>query len=117
MRRREFITLFGGAATWRLAARAQPAGTAPRVGLVSTGADPSDPVVFRPFLEQMRELGYTDGENIVFERRFAGGRDELISGFVADLVHRGVDILVVTGTREAFAAKQEIGRASCRERV
>ena len=54
----------------------------------------------------MQTLGYIDGQNIIFDRRFAAGRDELIGGFVADLVRRSVDIMVVTGTRESIAAKQ-----------
>jgi ABC-type uncharacterized transport system substrate-binding protein len=107
MNRREFITLLGGAAvSWPLAARAQPVRTVPIVGLVSIGASPNDPANLRPFLEQMRELGYVDGQNIVFDRRFAAGDDGLIEGFVADLVRRPVDIIVATGTREVVAAKQ-----------
>jgi putative tryptophan/tyrosine transport system substrate-binding protein len=106
MRRREFVLLGGAAVASPFIARAQQTGTLPRVALVSTGANPSDPVVFLPFIEQMRELGYVDGQSIVFERRFAGGRVELIQGFIADVVHRAVDIIVVTGTRETFAAKQ-----------
>jgi putative ABC transport system substrate-binding protein len=66
---------------------------------------PGDPVVFRPFLEQLRELGYVEGRNITLERRFAAGRDELIGDFVADLVQRKVDIIVVTGDRESITAK------------
>jgi putative ABC transport system substrate-binding protein len=54
----------------------------------------------------MRELGYVDGQNVVFDRRFAAGDDTLIGGFVADLVRRPVDIIVATGTREVIAAKQ-----------
>jgi ABC-type uncharacterized transport system substrate-binding protein len=103
MKRREFITLLGGAAIWPVMARAQ---RVPVVGLVSIGASPAEPVNFRPFLEQMRELGYVDGQNIIFDRRFAAGDDRLIGGFVADLVRRPVDIIVVTGTREAIAAKR-----------
>jgi putative ABC transport system substrate-binding protein len=105
MWRREFMTLIGGVAVMPLASRAQQASSVPRVGLVSIGADPGDPVVFRPFLEQLRTLGYVEGRNITLERRFAAGRDELISDFVADLVQRKVDIIVVTGTRESITAK------------
>jgi putative tryptophan/tyrosine transport system substrate-binding protein len=105
MRRREFILLIGGGGVLFRSARAQPASPIPRVGLVSIGADVGDPVVFRPFLEQLRELGYVEGRNIILERRFAGGRDELIGDFVADLVQRSVDIIVVTGNRESIAAK------------
>ena len=102
MRRREFIALLGGAAAEPLTVRAQQ--LKPRIGLVSVGADPSNPVLFLPFLQQMRDLGYTDGYNIVFEKRFAGGHDDLINGFVADLVQRQVDVIVVTGQRESIAA-------------
>jgi putative tryptophan/tyrosine transport system substrate-binding protein len=105
VRRREFITLFGGAAAaWPLAARAQPARPVPIVGLVSIAATATDAANFRGFLEQMRELGYFDGANIIFDRRFAAGREELIDGYVADLVRRPVDIIVVTGTRESLTA-------------
>jgi hypothetical protein len=100
MRRREFVSLFGGAAVaWPLAARAQSPRPVPIVGLVSIAATATDAANFRGFLEQMRELGYLDGTNIVFDRRFAGGREELIDGYVADLVRRPVDVIVVTGTR------------------
>ena len=105
MRRREFMTLIGGVAMSQQAARAQQASPLPRVGLVSIGADPGDPVVFRPFLEQLRTLGYIEGRNITLERRFAAGRDELIGDFVADLVQRKVDVIVVTGDREGLTAK------------
>jgi putative ABC transport system substrate-binding protein len=104
--RREFITLLGGAAAaWSLAARAQSA-LMPHVGLVSIGASPSDPAIFRPFLEQIRNLGYIDGHNIILERRFAAGHAEQIKDFVADLVSHKVDVIVVTGIRESLAAKQ-----------
>jgi putative ABC transport system substrate-binding protein len=78
----------------------------PVVGLVSIGASPTDFANFRPFLEQMSELGYVDGQNVIFDRRFAAGDDSLIGGYVADLVRRPVNIIVTTGTREATAAKQ-----------
>ena len=103
MRRRELIKLLGGAAAaWPVTGLAQQ--SKPRIGLVSMGADPSNPVLFTPFLLQMRELGYIEGDNIVFEKRFAAGNDELINDFVADLVRRQVDIIVVTGQRESIAA-------------
>ena len=103
MRRREFIALFGGAAAWPLAARAQQP---PRVGLLTIGAAPGIPGVFAPLLEEMRQLGYVDGQNITFERRFAGGRPEYVDEFAADLVGRKVDLIVVTGQRESIAARR-----------
>ena len=105
--RRKFLaTLLGGAAVWPLVARAQQPAKRPIIGLVSIGASPIDPANFRPFLAQMRELGYVDGQNVTFDRRFAAGDDSLINGFVADLVYRAVDVIVATGTREVAAAKQ-----------
>jgi len=110
MRRREFISHLGGAAAspllGPLVARAQQARSVPVVGLVSIGASAASPATFGPFLEQMRELGYVDGRNVVFNRRFAAGQDELIDGFIAGLVRRPVDIIVVTGTRESIAARR-----------
>jgi putative ABC transport system substrate-binding protein len=111
MRRRDFIAVMGGAtatwpltATWPFVASAEPG--VPVIGLVSIGASPDDPANFRPFLQQMAELGYTDGRNVRYERRFAAGNDSLVEGFIADLVRRQVDIIVVTGTRETIAAKR-----------
>jgi putative ABC transport system substrate-binding protein len=107
MRRRDFFTLLGGAAaTWPYVARAEQAPILPIIGLVSIGASRTNPANFRPFLEQMGELGYVDGQNVIFDRRFAEGDDSLINGFVADLVRRPVNIIVVTGTRESIAAEQ-----------
>jgi putative ABC transport system substrate-binding protein len=107
LNRRQFIAVLGSvAAAWPLAARGQKAAPVPHVGLVSIGADPSDPVVFRPFLEQMRRLGYVDGQNIVLQPRFAAGHDERINDFIAELVQRKTDVIVVTGIRESMAAKK-----------
>ena len=104
MRRRDFIVLLGGAAGLPAATRAQQA-RLPLVGLVSIGATANDPGLFGPFLDQMGQLGYIDGRTVVYDRRFAAGHDERVSAFVADLVRRPVDIIVVTGTRESIAAR------------
>jgi putative tryptophan/tyrosine transport system substrate-binding protein len=103
MRRRDFMLGLGAAAALPLSARAQHV---PTIGLLSMGASRSDPANFRPFLEQMQALGYIEGQNLIFDRRFAGGDDSLITPFAADLVRRPVDIIVATGTREALAAKE-----------
>ncbi len=105
MRRRDFIAEVGGSAAMPFAALAQPR-TIPRVGLVSIGADPLNPLNFLPFLEQLRTLGYVEGQNVILEQRFAAGQAELIPGFVADLVGRNVDVIVTTGSREAEAARR-----------
>ena len=77
MRRREFITVCGGAtAAWPVLAGAQQprAPGAPRIGLLSIGTDPVKPnPVWVQFLHQLEQLGYVDGRNITIERRFAVG--------------------------------------------
>jgi putative tryptophan/tyrosine transport system substrate-binding protein len=78
MKRREFITLLGGAAIWPVAARAQQAGKVNRVGLIFTtspvsemaGPDPIHPVA-RSFVQGLRALGYVEGQNLVLEHRSA----------------------------------------------
>jgi putative tryptophan/tyrosine transport system substrate-binding protein len=105
MRRRDVLALLGAPAALAMLTPAhaqQP--VVPHIGLVSIGADPTNPVIFAPFLQQMRALGYLDGHNIQFEKRFAGGHDERIGGFMADLVQREVQAIVVTGQRETEAA-------------
>ena len=103
LQRREFIALIGGAsAAWPLTGRAQQ--LKPRIGLVSIGADPSNPVIFIPFLQQMRDLGYIDGQNVVFERRFAAGRDDLINGFVTNVLFPQFYCnMTAKGARAAFS--------------
>ena len=74
MRRREFITLLGGAvAAWPLAASAQQVGMVRKLGSSRLERMICDPFNFGPFLEQMRELGYVDGQDVFFYRRFAAG--------------------------------------------
>jgi putative tryptophan/tyrosine transport system substrate-binding protein len=80
----------------------------PRIGLLSVGADPAKPVVWFPFLEKMREVGYVEGQNIAFERRFGEGRRERLPELVASLVRTKVDIVVATGTSENKAAKHAL---------
>ena len=102
IRRREFITLVGGAvAGWPLAARAQRSAAAPRVGLLSIGAVPERPVVWSPFFERMRELGYEDGQSVDYVRGFAAGRAELIETMVREVIAARPALLIVTGAVEA----------------
>ena len=90
------------------AARSECAAAAldPPYRSVSIGADPGNPVIFLPFLQQIRALGYVEGQNVILERRFAAGQVELIAAFITDLVDRNVDVIVTTGAREAEAAKR-----------
>ena len=102
MRRREFVTLLGGAAVaWPLSARAQQPVRVKRIGLMGN-------LQLRPiesFQNRLRELGYIEGQNLIVEYRFAEGREERYSGFAAELVALPVDLIVTWGTPAAFAAK------------
>lgn len=105
MRRREFISLLGsGAATWPLAARAQqPAGKLPTIGFLGTVAKSAWPV--EVFDKRLRELGWIEGRTITIEYRWAEGREERITEFVAEFVRSKVDV-IVTGGNAVSAAKQ-----------
>ena len=74
MKRREFITLLGGAAVaWPLAARAQQPGAMPRIGLLSVFAesDPEGQALIKELMQGLQELGWVNGRNVQIEFRFA----------------------------------------------
>src|SRR5258706_11532559 len=105
MQRREFITLFGGAAMWPLAARArQPAGRVYRVGHFTISSREQQLHLIKAFEEGLRSLGYRNGENVVIEYRFADGEMERLPALAADLVRLGVDIIVTGGGNPSTVA-------------
>ena len=107
MRRREFITLLGGAAAgWPFAARAQQAAKVPRIGFLgnSTAALESDLV--GSFREGLRDLGYEEGRSMVIEYAWAEGMYERFSTLIAELIARNVDVIVTAGTPAALAVKK-----------
>jgi putative tryptophan/tyrosine transport system substrate-binding protein len=104
--RREFITLLGGAAAWPLTASAQQSAM-PVIGWMS-GRSPEDSVhLVAAFRKGLRQTGFVENESVLIEYRWALGRYELLPSMAADLVSRGVAVLVgVGGDTSAAAAKQ-----------
>src|SRR5437870_2721244 len=102
MKRRELITLLGGAAAaWPRAAQAQQATGVRRIGvLMNTAADSSDQQAHvGVFLQALQELGWTEGRNVRIDVRWAAAGDPReINGHVADLAASAPDVLLATGT-------------------
>jgi ABC-type uncharacterized transport system substrate-binding protein len=108
MRRREFITLLGGAAAaWPLAARAQQPAKPRTIGFMGASAPSAVSTWVAAFQQRLRELGWIEGRNVAIEYRWAEGRFERLAGFAAEFVRRGVDVIVAEGTVTVLAAKQE----------
>jgi len=93
MRRREFITLLGGAAAWPVAARGQQAGKVPVIGYLSAQVGQNTAA----FVQRLRELGWIEGRTIAIEYRWADGRGEHYAEIAAEFVRLKVDIIVVSG--------------------
>ena len=105
MKRREFITLLGGtAATWPLAARAQPPGS-PKVGYVWIGERETD-MSGAGLRQGLTDKGYEIGRNLAFEERYAHGDVEKVPALIAELLALKVDVLVTAGTMSSLAARR-----------
>ena len=106
MRRRDFITLIGGAATgWPLVARAQQPATVARIGYLGLGPASAVSSRVEALRAGLRDLGWVEGKNLVFEFRWADNVDQL-PGLAADLVRMKVDVIFATSSTLVEAARQ-----------
>jgi putative tryptophan/tyrosine transport system substrate-binding protein len=104
MKRREFISLLGGAAvSWPLAASAQQPTQLAKIGFLRAAA-PNERE-FNAFRGGLRALGYVEGRNIVIEQRYASGAYDRVPELAADLVHLNMDVIAVDGPPAAKAVK------------
>ncbi len=107
MKRRDFITLLGGAATaWPFAARAQQAGKVYRIGFLGNSTAALEANLVEPFREGLRDLGYVEGQNILIEYRWAEGEYDRFPALTAELIALKVDVIVTAGTPASLAVKK-----------
>lgn len=99
MRRRDFMTLAGGAATWPFAARAQQQGKTARIGFLGPLLDnPQAVAAYATFLDEIRQHGWIEGQNLIIEYRYINDPKADLAAQVADLVKSNIDLLVAVGT-------------------
>jgi putative ABC transport system substrate-binding protein len=111
MRRREFITLLGGAAAWPIAARAQQNERVRRLGVLMTTAadDPESSHRLLALGQGLKQAGWIDGRNLRIEIRWAGGNAELTRKYAMELMALAPDVVVAAGTN-TVAALQQVSR-------
>ena len=105
LKRREFITLLGGAAAWPLATRAQQAAV-PLIGFLDVRSADAMSGRLRAFRQGLKDSGYAEGENVAFAYGFAENQTAQLPELAADLVRRRVAVIAATSGPAALAANQ-----------
>ena len=101
MRRRKFISLFGGAVAWPLVARAQQPERVRRIFVLMGGAenDPNGQAATVAFRQGLQKLGWTDGQNIRIDYRWAAGQPDRASVYATELATLAPDVILANGTQ------------------
>jgi putative tryptophan/tyrosine transport system substrate-binding protein len=97
VKRREFITLLGGATTWTFAARAQQPAKLPTIGYLGSGTPATQTAWLTAFLQRLREMGWAEGQNIKIELGWGEARSERLAELAAKFSALHVDVIVTTG--------------------
>ena len=103
MKRRDFIMLVGGAMVCPYGGTAQASNRMFTIGILSAGSSNSTSHLYTAFFKELRELGWIEGSNVIFEHRYADNRTERLPELAAGLVQLKVDLIVAIGTLEARA--------------
>jgi putative ABC transport system substrate-binding protein len=107
MRRRDFITLLGGAAAaWPVAAKAQQPGKLPTLGFLGSNTPATQSPWTVAFAHRLRELGWIEGRTVAIEYRWTEGRSERAAEIAAELVRLNVDVIFTSGTASVAAARR-----------
>jgi putative ABC transport system substrate-binding protein len=110
MKRREFVTLLGGAVAWPLAATAQPTVRVFRLGYLSSYSAESGKALLACFQDGLRQLGWVEGTNVHFDYRWSGGAATPLAALAAELVSLNPDLIVVASTPGTQAMQKATGQ-------
>jgi putative ABC transport system substrate-binding protein len=106
VRRREFITLVGGAAAWPVVARAQQAARLPTIGYLGPNTRSVDSHRLAAFVQRLRDLGWIENRTVAIEYRWGEGHDNRFAEIADEFIRLRVDVIVTAATAPTVAAKQ-----------